>query len=40
MCNNFNLDLVKVYAYAIDRIPSILSQDIEQKQNVNNNQGS
>ena len=38
--NNSNLDLVKVYAYAkFDPILLIYSQDIEQKRNVDNNQG-
>ena len=37
--NNSNLDLVKINAYAkFDQIPSIHSQDTEQKQNFNNNQ--
>ena len=40
-CYNPNLDVVKVNAYAkFDHIPSILSQDIEQKQNLHNNQGT
>ena len=39
-CNNSNLDLVKVKAYAkFDQIPSISPQNIEQKQNFDNNQG-
>ena len=40
MGNNPNLDLVKVNAYAkFDQIPSIRSQDIEQKRNFDDNQG-
>ena len=40
MCNNLNLDLVKVNAYTeFDQIPSIRSQDIERKQNFDDNQG-
>ena len=39
-CNNPNLDLVRVNAYAkFDQNPSIRSQDIEWKQNFDNNQG-
>ena len=35
-CGNPNLDLVNVYAYAkFDLIPSIPSEDIEQKQSLN-----
>ena len=39
-CNNPNLNLVKVNAYAeFDQIPSIYSQDIERKRYFDNNQG-
>ena len=39
MCNNSNLDLVNINAYAkLGQIPSICSQDIEQKQTFDNNQ--
>ena len=39
--NKPNLDLVKVNAYPkFNQIPSILSQDIELKQNFDNNQGT
>ena len=35
MCNNSNLDLVDINAYAkLGRIASNCSQDIEQKQNL------
>ena len=38
--NNPTLDLVKVNAYAkVYQMPSIRSQEIEQKQNFDNNQG-
>ena len=40
MCNNPNLDLDKLNAYAkFDQIPSIRSQDIERKRNFDNNPG-
>ena len=39
MCNNPNIDLVKINAYAkFDQIPSIHSQDFERKQKSENNQ--
>ena len=39
-CNNPNLDLVNINAYAkFGLIPSIVSQDIEWKRNSDNNQG-
>ena len=39
-CNNPTLDLVKVNAYAkVYQMPSIRSQEIEQKQNFDDNQG-
>ena len=39
-CNNPNLDLVRVNAYAkFNQIPSICSQDIERNQNSDNSQG-
>ena len=39
-CNNPNLDLDEVNAYAkSDQMPSIGSEDIEQKQNSDNNLG-
>ena len=39
-CNNPNLDLVKLKAYAkFNQIPLIRSQDIEWTQNFDNNQG-
>ena len=39
-CNNLNLDLGKVNAYAkINQIPSIHSEDTKQKGNFDNNQG-
>ena len=41
MCNNPNLDLVNINAYAeFGQIPSIRSQDIEQKRNSDKNHGS
>ena len=39
-CNNANLDLVNINAYAkFGQIPSICSQDIERKRNSDLNQG-
>ena len=40
MCNNPNVDLVKIYAYIkLGKILSICSQDIERKRNFGVNQG-
>ena len=40
MCNNPNLDLVSINAYAkFGQNPSICSQDIERKQNSDLNKG-
>ena len=40
MCNNPNLDVVNINAYAkFGQIPSICSQDIERKRNYDINQG-
>ena len=39
-CNNTNVDVVNINVYAkLGQIPSIRSQDIEQKQNSDINQG-